>query len=571
MRRIPLRAFEHATPAGYPPPEPVALVSQPRRSRHRNGFQYRRYGRRHARYVVGGLLIAALAAVVAAIVVVASTGASLSADSAALAKVDLPLGGGRISSVSVVSGPHAQPIPVDLRGARIWPRGRIPAGERVSIQVVVKRPGWISWLSGSSDRLTLSVVTPTASVRQDYITLGPSQPLRLGFDHPVSVVSYGPSATQLGRHVLSPPSAELTLDRSAEAGTIWVAATPRTWETASPAAVSWFPSGAVTAAVASPAPGTQIGPSTPITLTFSKPISAALGSSRPPVSPATSGSWQQTGAHTIVFRPTGYGYGLGATVRVGLPAGVKLVGGQASGASEAGTWNVPPGSTARLQQLLATLGYLPLRFDPATPVASTPQAQEAAAIQPPRGTYAWRYSNVPEPLRSMWAPGVSGTMTRGAVMAFENNQGMIPDGVAGPQVWRSLMVAATAGHVSSFGYTFVMVSESSPESLTLWHSGRTVTTVPVNTGIASAPTAQGTFPVFEHISSGTMSGTNPDGSHYSDPGIPWISYFNGGDALHGFYRAQYGFPQSLGCVEMQAGDAGRVWPYTPVGTLVHVA
>ncbi len=69
----------------------------------------------------------------------------------------------------------------------------------------------------------------------------------------------------------------------------------------------------------------------------------------------------------------------------------------------------------------------------------------------------------------------------------------------------------------------------------------------------------------------TMSGTNPDGSHYSDPGIPYVSYFNGGDALHGFLRAQYGLPQSLGCVEMSYADAGQVYPYTPIGTLVNVA
>ena len=66
-------------------------------------------------------------------------------------------------------------------------------------------------------------------------------------------------------------------------------------------------------------------------------------------------------------------------------------------------------------------------------------------------------------------------------------------------------------------------------------------------------------------------GTNPDGSHYNDPGIKWVSYFNGGDALHAFTRAQYGFPQSLGCVEMMLEPAGQVWPYTPIGTLVHVA
>ena len=113
------------------------------------------------------------------------------------------------------------------------------------------------------------------------------------------------------------------------------------------------------------------------------------------------------------------------------------------------------------------------------------------------------------------------------------------------------------------------VNEGS-QSLTLWHDGHTILTTAVNTGIASAPTALGTFPVFEHMAVGTMSGTNPNGSHYSDPGIQFISYFNGGDALHAFNRAQFGFPQSLGCVEMATGPAGQVFPYTPVGTLVHV-
>jgi lipoprotein-anchoring transpeptidase ErfK/SrfK len=158
---------------------------------------------------------------------------------------------------------------------------------------------------------------------------------------------------------------------------------------------------------------------------------------------------------------------------------------------------------------------------------------------------------------------------RGALMAFENANEFTTDGLLGPTVWRALIRAASADHGTTAGYTFVTVSESS-ESLSLWHDGSVRLTTPVNTGIASAPTELGTFPVYEHIASGTMSGTNPDGSHYEDPGVPWISYFNGGDALHGFERAQYGFPQSLGCVEMLPATAGHVWPYTPIGTLVHV-
>src|SRR5436305_11299618 len=171
----------------------------------------------------------------------------------------------------------------------------------------------------------------------------------------------------------------------------------------------------------------------------------------------------------------------------------------------------------------------------------------------------------------MWAPGTFGTMTKGVVMTYENEHGLATDATPGPAVWKALITAAVAGKRSTFGYTFVMVSEGSPETLTMWHSGKTEFTVPVNTGIPQAPTATGTYPVFEHATSVTMSGTNPDGSHYSDPGVPYVSYFNGGDALHGFLRAQYGSPQSLGCVEMTYADAARVYPYTPIGTLVNVA
>ena len=72
-----------------------------------------------------------------------------------------------------------------------------------------------------------------------------------------------------------------------------------------------------------------------------------------------------------------------------------------------------------------------------------------------------------------------------------------------------------------------------PQSLNLWRNGRKILASPGNTGVPAAPTQLGTFPVFEHIPTGTMSGTNPDGSRYHDPGIRYISYFHGGDAIHG--------------------------------------
>ncbi len=69
-----------------------------------------------------------------------------------------------------------------------------------------------------------------------------------------------------------------------------------------------------------------------------------------------------------------------------------------------------------------------------------------------------------------------------------------------------------------------------------------------------------------------MKGTEPNGQKYDDPAIPWIAYFNGGDAIHGYPRPGYGYPQSNGCVELPIGHAesmftsGDDW----YGTLVHV-
>jgi lipoprotein-anchoring transpeptidase ErfK/SrfK len=143
-------------------------------------------------------------------------------------------------------------------------------------------------------------------------------------------------------------------------------------------------------------------------------------------------------------------------------------------------------------------------------------------------------------------------------------------------VWEELMKAAIAGEVkptegAGNGYTYVWVSEEIPETVNVWHNGKTVVdALPANTGIPGAETETGTFNVYVRYEETTMSGENPDGSHYSDPGIKWVSYFNGGDALHAFDRASYGTPQSLGCVEMPLEEAETVWPYTPIGTPVTV-
>ncbi len=528
--------------------------------------------RRRGRWAAGSIVVALVCVLAAAAIVLTSAKASLTTDTDALAKIGMPLGGGTVQSVSVVTGPHSRAVPVKVVGdPEILPRGTVAAGQRFSVRVVVRRPGWISWLAGQTETLTRTVTPPAATLRSRFLTLTDSNHLSLHFTQPIRVIAYG-ARGHLARHVLASARTTVNLPHASDAGTTYVSAQIHPWETSHADAVSWFPAGTKASAVASPAPGAQIKPGTPITLTFSKPVSQALGSHTPTVSPATAGSWHEISAHAIQFRPSGYGYGLDQKVSIPLPSGVRLAGGRQNGDASTGNWTVPAGSTVRLQQMLAQLGYLPLavNYAGAAP-AATATAQENAAVKPPAGTFNWRYAGTPSALRSFWKPGSTGVMEQGAIMKFEFDHNMTTDGVAGPLVWKALINAMVNNQRNTFGYTFVDVSVGS-QSLSLWHDGRTVIGgTAVNTGAAGTPTQAGTWPVFEHVPSTTMSGTNPDGSHYSDPNILWVSYFHGGDALHEFTRAQYGFPQSLGCVEMPPGPASQVYPYTPIGTLVHVA
>jgi lipoprotein-anchoring transpeptidase ErfK/SrfK len=67
-----------------------------------------------------------------------------------------------------------------------------------------------------------------------------------------------------------------------------------------------------------------------------------------------------------------------------------------------------------------------------------------------------------------------------------------------------------------------------------------------------------------------MIGTDPDGTHYDDPDVPWVNYFNGGDAVHGYERASYGVPQSNGCVELPVSTAETVFGMLALGDIVYI-
>ena len=528
----------------------------------------KRRSRRRAILLSFAAIVVAFAAVAA--VVIHWSGVTLAGDSTALARLEVQHFGGTVESVRAF-GPDGRRIPLAVRNGRLTPRTLLTPGEKVSVEAVVRRPSWLGWALGHEQREHLSVHAPVAGVSERWLTVRRGSPVRVRFDQPVSTVAFG-NPGHLRRRAVAGRS--LSLGKRAAAGTLAVAAAARPWERlGKPVAVTWFPPAKLPVAVTYPAPGSQISPDSPIRLTFSQPVADALGGTRPRIVPATPGRWRQINSHTLMFVPSGFGarFASDLSVRVQRPVAVTGSSGTAVHATRRISWTVPPGSTLRLHQLLAQAGYLPLVWKPAgAPVPRTARGELRAAVDPPKGTFSWRYANTPPELRALWSEDSANQITRGAVMTLQELHHLDVDAIAGSQVWHALLKDAIAGKRHDGGYSYVYVHSSVPQSLTLWHNGSTILTSPGNTGIPAAPTQLGTFQVFEHIPVGTMSGTNPDGSHYNDPGIKWISYFNGGDAIHAFNRASFGTPQSLGCVELPEASAARVWPYTPIGTLVTV-
>jgi peptidoglycan hydrolase-like protein with peptidoglycan-binding domain len=321
-----------------------------------------------------------------------------------------------------------------------------------------------------------------------------------------------------------------------------------------------------TVASTSPTQGaTQVPSDQVVTVTLSGPVSGAVGT--PTFSPPVSGTWRRAGRSSLVFEATAP-FIPTTTETLTIPAGSagpRGLHGAVLAAPVTMSFAVAQASTERLQQLLAELGYLPLAFT----ATGTPAPNESATAQP--GTFAWRWTTLPPDLTSLWTEGSENVITKAAVMTFQSQNGLTVDGLSGQKVWSALLAATSSGKTDTSPYNYVLVNKELPQTLALYENGApTMTGVAVNTGAPGADTVDGTYPVFEHIPSSRMQGTNPDGSTYDDPDVPWASYFNGGDALHGFVRATYGSPQSNGCVEMPVATAAQVWPLTPIGTLVTV-
>lgn len=94
-------------------------------------------------------------------------------------------------------------------------------------------------------------------------------------------------------------------------------------------------------------------------------------------------------------------------------------------------------------------------------------------------------------------------------------------------------------------------------------------------GAAETPTVTGKFAVYLKYNTQDMRGTNVDGTPYLTKGVPWVTYFHLGYAIHGApWRSHFGFGYaygSHGCVNTPVDHAKFIYDWSQMGdpVLVH--
>src|ERR1700756_5999127 len=102
------------------------------------------------------LCLGIVAGVAAVAALLAWPSVGVAASTSGLAGISLPGFSGHVERLTVASADGKQ-LPIDLRGHTVWPRVRLAPGERVTVTVEARRPGWIGWLVGGEETKTTTV------------------------------------------------------------------------------------------------------------------------------------------------------------------------------------------------------------------------------------------------------------------------------------------------------------------------------------------------------------------------------------------------------------------------------
>lgn len=155
--------------------------------------------------------------------------------------------------------------------------------------------------------------------------------------------------------------------------------------------------------------------------------------------------------------------------------------------------------------------------------------------------------------------GIFGYSTHHGVLAFQKVNGLVRDGIVGPQTWGALARPLTpAPKYWHSGYSVEV--NLTKQVLYLARQGSVVRILDASSGKASTPTPRGNFTVQRRI----------DGWRQSSLGLLWRpNYFYYGYAVHGSTSVPT-YPASHGCVRVTVPAMNRLWSIIGIGTPVHI-
>ena len=108
------------------------------------------------------------------------------------------------------------------------------------------------------------------------------------------------------------------------------------------------------------------------------------------------------------------------------------------------------------------------------------------------------------------------------------------------------------------------------QRLTAYEGDEAVFSTLVSSGTWNHPTVTGQFRIWLRYESQTMDGRLLGYDYYLE-NVPYVMYFYQDYALHGTYwHNNFGTPMSHGCVNLPTADAGWLFNWTSIGTLVNV-
>ena len=192
------------------------------------------------------------------------------------------------------------------------------------------------------------------------------------------------------------------------------------------------------------------------------------------------------------------------------------------------------------------------------------EAADATAFQPDNlaTELAAMYRRRPGPsleggypyiLTRFWG-GQSSLIMEGAIRAFQSNQGLTMTGVMTSALWRDV-VRAPRRQTNPNGYTYALASKAQPGDADRVARRARRHAHPGQHRHPGRAHRDGTFPVYLRYRSRSCAAPTRTVA-VRRPGVLG-AYFDGGEAVHYFPRGSYGFPQSLGCVELPYAQAAR--------------